>query len=133
MAETKTVLVNDGGAPARIMNFLTGEAIEAGEALKMHTDGLVMLADNKLVPIIGFALTDAADDSMVSCVTGHGIILNVITDAVTCGDQLSVDASSPGFLETATAYNASAESDKIEAIALETNATTDTMTKVMVL
>tara|TARA_R110002051_G_scaffold183760_1_gene253267 strand:+ start:160 stop:561 length:402 start_codon:yes stop_codon:yes gene_type:complete len=133
MAETKTVLVNDGGAPARIMNFECGEAIEAGEALKMHTDGTAMLATDKLIPIIGFALTDAASGDLVSCVTGHGIVLNVVTDAVTVGDQLSVDAAKPGFLETATAYSASAESDKIPAIALETNATTDTMTRVMVL
>ena len=133
MAETKTVLVNDGGAPARITNFKCGEAIEAGECLKMHTDGLVMLATDKLVPIIGFALTDAASGELVSCISGHGIIINAITDAVTVGDQLSVDAAKPGFLETATAYSASAESDKIPALALETNATTDTMTLVMVL
>ena len=133
MAETKTVLVNDGGAPSRIMNFECGEAIEAGEALKMHTDGLAMLATSKLVPVIGYALTDAASGDLVSCVAGKGIILNVVTDAVTVGDQLSIDAAKPGFLETATAYSASAESDKIPAIALETNATTDTMTRVMVL
>jgi|TARA_R110000824_G_scaffold148560_1_gene318421 hypothetical protein len=133
MAETKTVLVNDGGAPSRIMNFECGEAIEAGEALKMHTDGLAMLATSKLVPVIGYALTDAASGDLVSCVAGKGIILNVVTDAVTVGDQLSVDAAKPGFLETATAYADGAAEDKICAIALETNATTDTMTKVMVL
>ena len=133
MAETKTVLVNDGGAPSRIINFECGEAIEAGEALKMHTDGLAMLATSNLVPIIGFALTDAASGDLVSCVCGKGIVLNVVTDAVVRGDQLSVDAAKPGFLETATAYADGTAEDKICAIALETNATTDTMTKVMVL
>ena len=133
MAETKTVLVNDGGAPARIMNFVCGEAIEAGEALKMHTDGNVMLATSNLVSIIGFALTDAASGDMVSCVSGKGIVLNVITDAVSVGDELSVDSAKPGFLETKTAFGADTQEDKVCAIALEDNTTTDTMTKVMVI
>ena len=133
MAETKTVLVNDGGAPARIMNFKAGEAIEAGEALKMHTDGTVKLQTSNLLEIVGFALTDAASGAQCSVVTGSGIILNVITDAVTCGDELSVDSAKPGFLETKTAYTDGTAEDKIVAIALETNATTDTMTRVMVI
>ena len=133
MAETKTVLVNDGGAPSRIINFECGEAIEAGEALKMHTDGLVMLATSNLIPVIGYALTDTAINDLVSIVTGKGCILNVVTDAVVRGDQLSVDSAKPGFLETATAYSDGTAEDKVCAIALETNATTDTMTKVMVL
>ena len=133
MAETKTVLVNDGGAPARIMNFVWGEAISAGEALKMHTDGNVMLATSNLISIIGFALTDAASGDMVSCVSGSGIVLNVITDAVTVGDELSVDSGKPGFLDTKTAYSDGVAEDKICAVALETNATTATMTKVMVI
>ena len=33
MAVTKAVLVNDGGAPARIINFLAAEAITAGSAI----------------------------------------------------------------------------------------------------
>ena len=133
MAIIKGVIVNDGGAPARIINLEAGEAIEAGEALKMHTDGLVMLATSNLIPVIGYALTDTAINDLVSIVTGKGCILNVVTDAVVRGDQLSVDAAKPGFLETATAYADGTAEDKICAIALETNATTDTMTKVMVL
>ena len=133
MAIIKGVIVNDGGAPARIINLEAGEAIEAGEALKMHTDGLVMLATSNLIPVIGYALTDTAINDLVSIVTGKGIVLNVVTDAVVRGDQLSVDAAKPGFLETATAYADGTAEDKICAIALETNATTDTMTKVMVL
>jgi len=133
MAIIKGVIVNDGGAPARIINLEAGEAIEAGEALKMHTDGLVMLATSNLIPVIGYALTDTAINDLVSIVTGKGIVLNVVTDAVVRGDQLSVDAAKPGFLETAAGYADGTAEDKICAIALETNATTDTMTKVMVL
>ena len=44
MAETKTVLINDGGAPARIMNFIAAEAISAGECLKIDSNGKAALA-----------------------------------------------------------------------------------------
>jgi hypothetical protein len=133
MAIVKTVLVNDGGAPSRIINLAAGEALEAGEALKVHTDGTAKLATSNLSPVIGFALTDTASGDTASIVTGSGIIINAITDAVTAGDELSVDSAKPGFLETKTAYSDGTAEDKIIAVALETNATTDTMTKVMVL
>ena len=133
MAIVKTVLVNDGGAPSRIINLAAGEALEAGEALKVHTDGTAKLATSNLSPVIGFALTDTASGDTASIVTGSGIVINAITDAVTAGDELSVDAAKPGFLETKTAYADGTAEDKIIAVALETNATTDTMTKVMVL
>ena len=133
MAVVKGILVNDGGATARIMNFLAGEAVSAGEALKMHTDGKAMLATSGLVNIIGFALTDAASGAQVSCITGSGVMLYAITDAVTVGDELAVDAAKPGFLETKLAYSDGVAESQICAIALETNATTNTLTKVMVI
>ena len=133
MAIVKTVLVNDGGAPSRIVNFTAGEALEAGEALKVHTDGTVKLATSNQAPVLGFALTDTANGDIASVVTGRGIVINAITDAVTAGDLLSVDGAKPGFLETKNAYSADSEEDVVIAIALETNATTDSMTKVMVL
>jgi len=133
MAIVKTVLVNDGGAPSRIINITAGEALEAGEALKIHTDGTAKLATSNLAPVIGFALTDTANGAMASVVTGKGIVINAITDAVTAGDELSVDSAKPGFLETKTAYSDGTAEDKVIAVAMETNATTDTMTKVMVL
>ena len=34
MAAVKGILVNDGGAPARIINFKAGEAVSAGMVLK---------------------------------------------------------------------------------------------------
>ena len=133
MAIVKTVLVNDGGAPSRIVNFTAGEALEAGEALKIHTDGTAKLATSNLAHVIGFALTDTASGDVASVVTGSGIVINAITDAVTAGDELSVDSAKPGFLETKTAYSDGTAEDKIIAVALETNATTDSMTKVIVL
>jgi hypothetical protein len=99
----------------------------------MHTDGYVMLATQGLVNIIGFALTDADQLGIVNVVTGSGVMLNVITDVVVRGDQLSVDVAKPGFLAPKTAFGADTQEDQICAIALETNATTNTLTKVMVI
>ena len=48
MAETKTVLVNDGGAPARIINFTAAAAISAGNVLKIDSNGKVALATTGL-------------------------------------------------------------------------------------
>ena len=42
MAETKTVLVNDGGAPARILNFTAAAAISAGEICGIDSNGNVI-------------------------------------------------------------------------------------------
>ena len=101
--------------------------------MKVHTDGPAKLAPSNQAPVLGFALTDVANGAVGSVVIGKGIIINAITDAVTAGDLLSVDSAKPGFLETKTAYADGTEEDVVIAIALETNAATDTMTKVMVL
>ena len=67
------ILVNDGGAPARILPFLAGEAISAGEALTASAtaDMTAVLATAGNINIIGFALTDAAVGDMCSVITGR--------------------------------------------------------------
>ena len=44
MAIIKSTLVNDGGAPARIINLTAGAAILAGQCLMIHTDGTAIKA-----------------------------------------------------------------------------------------
>ena len=123
MATVKGILVNDGGAPARIINFIAGEDISAGEALKMHTTGKAMLATNGALPIMGLALTDAADGAQVSCITGSGVVCYAITLGVAVGDGLNVGGTA-GALETST--------DEAVALCLETNTTSGSLTKVLV-
>ena len=60
MAIVKTILVNDGGAPARILNFEAAEAINAGDALEFNSSAKLIAADTDDVPPAGFALADAA-------------------------------------------------------------------------
>ena len=96
MAQVKGIIVNDGGAPARIMNFIANEAISAGEALVFHTNGKAKLATDNNAGVCGFALTDAAAAAQVSMVTGRGVMLYVICHAdVDAGDMLMVDETTP--------------------------------------
>ena len=126
MAQIKGILVNDGGAPARIINFKAGEAISAGECLKVTAADTVSLATDSTGAIAGFALTDAASGAQCSVVTGSGVVLYAISDVVGVGEMLVVDATA-GRLE-----NSTADTDDFHAIALETQATAGALTKVLV-
>jgi hypothetical protein len=95
MAVTNSVLVNDGGAPARILNFEAAEAITAGTALEINASGQVKMADTVDELVAGFALVDAASGALCSVVTGSGILLNVHLDGtadIAAGDMLEVGA-----------------------------------------
>ena len=94
------ILVNDGGAPCRILPFVAAEAIPAGQCVIIAGSGKVALASDADMPIAGVALTDAAGDGdMVNLITGSGVILNVKCDAtVNRGDGLMIDAATHGQL-----------------------------------
>ena len=83
MAVTSSVLVNDGGAPARIINLEAASAITAGMALEINSSGKVLGADTDNFRVAGFALVDAAAGDLCSVVTGSGVVLNVHLDADT--------------------------------------------------
>ena len=119
MAIVKGIIVNDGGAPARIINFTAGEAISAGEALKCHTDGKAMLATDNDAPVAGFALTDAASGAQCSMVTGSGVVLYAICANVGTGVNLMVAEGTAGQLETYVA--ADDEQNNLVAVTLENN------------
>jgi len=110
MAVTNAVIVNDGGAPARILNFLADEAITAGAALEFTSAGKLQLADLAAGflsnGVAGFALTDAADGDMCSMVTGSGIVLNVHLDGtadIDVGDDLICALNAGGALKVKVA------------------------------
>jgi hypothetical protein len=130
MATVKGILVNDGGAPARIINFKAGEAISAGEVLKPSTaaDMTCLLATNDEHPILGVALTDAASGDMCSIVTGSGVICYVQCENETAGIALMVDGTA-GQLDE---WSNSTASTKIVAMTLENNSALG-LTKCMLL
>ena len=118
------ILVNDGGAPARILPFLANGAMSGGEVAEFElsgTAGDVRQAAAASVTTCGVLLTDAADNGIASVITGHGILLNIYaTGAVAVGDLGVVDAA--GVLDfTGTAATVAAAGTDV-AIALETQA-----------
>ena len=130
MAQVKGILVNDGGAPARIINFKAGEAISAGEVLKPSTaaDMTCLLATNDEHPVLGVALTDAASGEMCSIVTGSGVICYVQCENETAGIALMVDGTAAQLDE----WSNSTASTKIVAMTLEKNGAAG-LTKCMLL
>ena len=98
------ILVNDGGAPARIMPFEAAEAITAGDALQLihvaNADCTVGQAESGDTSgmFIGVALTDAASGAICNVVTGRGVICRINCDDVNGGLPLMPHASTGGLL-----------------------------------
>ena len=91
------ILVNDGGAPARILPFEAGAAITAGDVLEVHTDGKVRPATSDEEPIAGVAMVAAAAGDMCSVISGSGIIVRVVQNAnLAAGALVMVDTSNVG-------------------------------------
>ena len=115
------ILINDGGAPARILPYTTAEAITAGDACTIDTNGKLQKADSDDsgfdFAYVGVALTDAAASAVASVVTGQGVILNINCDDLGAGVALMM-GSTEGRLTTAT--NA-AGAPKCQAVTLENN------------
>jgi len=103
MAIVKGILVNDGGAPARIMNFVAAEAISAGDAVSLQHlasgDAKVQKASSDDTNggvggvFFGVALTDAASAGECSVVLGRGVIVNCqVSEDLGGGIPLMLDA-----------------------------------------
>ena len=133
------VLVNDGGAPARIMNLaVAGADLTAGLVVDIDSNGKIIAAaddqtggTNKAqAAALGVLLVDAADGDPTSIVTGKGIVCNVQSVAgLTVGEELVVDDA--GKLE----HSANLETDTIFAIALDSTFSADSLnyTKVLII
>ena len=130
MAQIKGILVNDGGAPARILNFIAAAAISAGAGLRIDAAGKAALATDNNLPLAGVALTDAAADKQCSMVTGSGVILYMVCKLdVNRGDSLMTDGSVVGSLE---AWVLTGENTAV-AYALEDAPAAGGLTKVLVI
>jgi len=109
------ILINDGGAPARIIPFTAGSTVAAGRLVNIATDGEVDYAASGTTTPLGVSYTAATSGNIANVITGRGVMLNVsCSAAVTLGNALEVGgvgALQPG-----------ATADAIVAVALETNA-----------
>jgi len=111
------ILVNDGGAPARILPFKAGEAIVAGEPVMVHTDGTVKDTDANFM-MTGIALTAAASGAICNVITGSGVIVRALCDQnASPGDYLTVAAGS--LLGLANAATSDDAEEHVVAICLE--------------
>jgi len=70
------ILVNDGGAPARILPFTAGSTITAGYPVQMGADAEIDTFAAANSKPLGFALTTVTSGNIASIITGHGIIIN---------------------------------------------------------
>ena len=97
------ILVNDGGAPARIMNLgAAGAAIEAGMFVDIDSSGNIVAATDDQEAsasgekvALGVLLVDAVSGEPTSIVTGKGIVCNVqAAEALaTIGTEVTIDSA----------------------------------------
>jgi len=99
------ILINDGGAPARIMNLgVAGADLEAGMFVDINSSGkLVATAgmdteedtDSGQNVGLGVLLVDAASNEPTSVITGKGIVCNVqAVEAIsTIGTECTIDGT----------------------------------------
>ena len=113
------ILINDGGAPARILPFVASEDLTAGYAIAINSSGEAKLADSddSEFAVIGYALTTITSGNIVSVISGHGVILNVYCADVAAGVGMML-GTTDGQLITAT--NAAAKPN-CQATTLENN------------
>ena len=120
----KEILINDGGAPARILPFVANEAITAGSPVQAHTTAGRVEGTTANFFMSGIALTDAdAALDMVNVITGSGIIVRALCDQdASPGDYMNVAANSLAGVANHSTHDA-AESHPI-AVCLEAGDTT---------
>tara|TARA_R110000765_G_C18868154_1_gene600732 strand:- start:698 stop:1138 length:441 start_codon:yes stop_codon:yes gene_type:complete len=102
------ILVNDGGAPARIMNLGAANAdIEAGLFVDINSAGKIIAcaddaeldADSGHKKALGVLFVDAVSGAPTSIITGRGVVCNVqVTEDIPIGSELTLSGT-PGKLE----------------------------------
>ena len=116
------ILINDGGAPARILPYTAAEAITAGDACTINADGKLQKADTGdalfKFAYAGIALTNIDSGAVGSLVTGVGVVLNINCADVPGGSAMMMGTVAGRLL---LATNAAAAA-KAQAVTLEDNA-----------
>jgi len=83
------VLINDGGAPARIIPYIAGSTIAAGDPLQVAADGEVDTCFTTSGSLLGVALTAATSGSICNAITGRGVVLNVLCSGAAAGTNIA--------------------------------------------
>jgi predicted RecA/RadA family phage recombinase len=69
------ILINDGGAPGRILPFVAGSTVSAGDPLQLTTDDEVDAGTVSGAKLLGVALTAASSGNIANVISGRGIIV----------------------------------------------------------
>ena len=87
------ILVNDGGAPARILPFTAGATLSGGSAVIMNSSGEIVNAGAAATNALGFMFVDATSGNNCSVITGKGVVVNAyVSGTAASGAQLQVKA-----------------------------------------
>jgi hypothetical protein len=99
------ILVNDGGAPARILPFTAGATVSGGHVVTMQADGKLDPAGAADLNTLGVAFVDATDTNNMSVITGRGVIVNayVTGSSLGSGALLEVGATAGDLRPRSTA------------------------------
>jgi len=123
------ILVNDGGAPARILPYEGYATLLAGDYVTMNASGKLVQNTTSGSRGLGFLLTPTTSGNIGSVVSGHGVQLNVyVSGTVAAGNLLYVKESSDEGLVAQGSDSGSAV-----AIALEASTSGPGYAKVQVL
>jgi len=128
------ILINDGGAPARILPFVAGSTIAAGEPVGLKTDGQVasVLAAASGTMALGISLTATTSGSMCNVISGRGVMLNAsVSGTVVVGNELEM--SGLGDLQPWAIAAALANVGSPTALALEAGTGNPRLAKVLLL
>jgi hypothetical protein len=122
------ILVNDGGAPARILPYEGYATLTAGEYVNMNASGKLVQNTTSGTRGLGFLLTSLTSGNIGSVISGHGVQLNVyVSGTIASGGPLYVRAAADDGL---IAQGAAAGSTV--AVALEANTGGPNLIKVQV-
>jgi len=125
------ILVNDGGAPARILPYTGYATLNAGDYVSMNASGKLIQNVTSGTRGLGFLLTSVTSGNTANVVSGHGVQLNVyVSGTIASGSLLyALDANSDALVG---AY-AGAPAGNNVAIAIEGNTGGPNLKKVQVL
>ena len=128
------ILVNDGGAPARILPFTAGSSISAGDYLVMNSDGEVDKVAATHAHGIGVALTAQTSGNIVSVISGKGVLLRTNVSG-TAGDYAGAVAAGDALCTGEWGYlikgHTTFASGTTVAVALEAQAAGNALGKVL--
>ena len=124
------ILVNDGGAPARILPFTAGSTVTAGYAVTIDTAGQVNHLATSGSLAMGYAFTAATSGNIANVITGHGVMLNVFASGANVVVGTNLGTSTQDGALCAMPATADGNANTV-AIALESGTATAALSKVL--